>query len=191
MTYKEHWEKLCKEQNDLATKYRETKDNCSSKEYQDMLYGLIRISRQKKNLYKNYKFEQYNECNHICGKVYETDDYYTSRSYHKCLKCGLDETVLLGVKSFLLPSYTEIEASVMHEYLYDKSNPIQGVGIHSGEKLYIDYDELKKVYDELIKEKPDSTDYDFLVKCVEKLGISESYIDIFTSRSRKKSEETN
>ena len=151
MTYRENWERLCKEQSNLAARFRETKDECTSKEYQSMLFALINISKQKKKSYKDYKFEQYGECDHICGKVYETDDYYTSRSYHKCVKCGLDESVLLGINSLLLPSYNVIERNVMGDYLYSNANPIQGVGINSGLKLYIDYDELKEVYDELAK----------------------------------------
>ena len=149
-------------------------ENGSAREYQALLNERERIKQAKSDLYKDYKFEVYKNCSHITAAIYQHDYYDRSRTYVKCVKCGLDESVLLDADSYFIPKYSPEERRVMEEFLYTIGDPICGIAIHDDIRLYDSpYEKVSKLYNKMIKDNPNLTDIEFLGECLNKSYINE------------------
>ncbi len=69
------------------------------KRYKKLIDQRDELRREKKMLYNGIKLQEYDECKHILVTTavdWGMDYGSKTRSYHGCIKCGLDESAVKG-----------------------------------------------------------------------------------------------
>jgi len=164
----------------LQNKLRNSRSTLSDEEFEQLQADIENAKKKQEEFYPDYMFEVYRNCGHISGVSYEHigGGYDRSRTYVKCVKCGLDDSVLSGHAGFDIPEYSQKDEKIMWDYLYKIAEPYFGPGIFTGVKIIDkDYQEIKDLYDQMIKQDPDLTDYKFLKACEEKIGLDSFYAE--------------
>lgn len=161
----------------LQKKLKESRKIITDDEYDNIL-SKIEIAKQKmEQFYPDYKEEIYKNCNHISAKIYEHVGmcaYDKNRIYVKCIKCGVDESIL----DYDTPEYSDIDVKIMGKYIYESADPYYGPRVPNGPRIIdMGYDEVKTLYDNMKEEDPELTDYIFLKEAVKRIGLSKFYAE--------------
>ena len=170
------YEFWCTRLNDLENKLRKSRKTASDSEFEQLLEDIKEAKQKIKEFYPEYKKEIYKECDHLSAAIYTHYGYDRIRTYCKCLKCGLDDSVLSGMQGFPLPDYTAEEFNIMVDFFCENPDGYRGPGLFKGIKIISkEYEELKPIYDEMKKEDPNLTDYKFLTECEKRIGLDSFY----------------
>ena len=164
---------------DLQKKLKESRKTITDDEYDNIQSEIENAKKKMEQFYPDYKADIYKNCKHISAKIYEHVGmcaYDRDRTYVKCIKCGVDETVL----DYDTPEYSDIDVKIMEKYLYKSADPYYGPRVPNGPRIIdMDYDKVKSLYDKMIEENPELTDYIFLTSAVKEIGLSKSYAESY------------
>ena len=162
---------------DLQKKLKESRKTITDDEYDNIQSEIENAKKKMEQFYPDYKEDIYKKCKHISAKIYKHVGmcaYDRDRTYVKCIKCGVDETIL----DYDTPEYSKIDVIIMGRYLYNSIDPFYGPRIPNGPRIIDkDYDEVKTFYDKMKEENPELTDYIFLKSAIKGIGLSKSYAE--------------
>lgn len=138
----------------LSEELLELEENELIKKYLKIKKENEELSKKQKELYLDYKKEEYDHCDHLLVCAHRDKDFYEGRTYtyYGCVKCGLDETVLAEdeLKVFGMPG-----SGIMYDYL--KERRIRNI---PGKRTNIscDIQLAHAIYKKIIEAHPDIND---------------------------------
>ena len=122
------------------------------KEYLSLMKKEEQLKKELFNSYKQLKFHEYENCNHVTVISKYECDRHEGREHilHACIKCGLDESVFEDYGVTL-----STEEQVISDYFKCHNPIIKGVSI---DVRCEDNDEARLIYKRIIKNNPDIDD---------------------------------
>ena len=124
--------------------------------YNKLIDQRDELRREKKKLYNSIKLQEYDECKHIlvttavdCGMDYGSK----TRSYHGCIKCGLDEGAVKGY-------YWSGDLETMEIYFSERAKTLPLNNSIPGKRIgyCCDIDLATGIYNKIKENHPDIDD---------------------------------
>ena len=134
--------------NDIYNQIQEMKQNETVIKYYKFRNKYYYLDAQQKYLYRQIKLQEYKECDHLFVVTYE--NYRTDEKYRCCVKCGLDERILMITKCYGcdendLTQEQKIMADYMKHNYYDSAY---------FSDIHCDYELAKAIYEKIKAKHP-------------------------------------
>ena len=184
------YEYVCKKIEELEDRLSKIKNTGTALEYANIIEEINNLNSTKEKLYPKYKMATYDTCDHITVVTFSDCGYDFNCICQRCVKCGLDDSILYGYGRTVLHDCSEQDVELMKEHFLSNGNPIQGLGFRRclGPIYQADYCDMADLYNNMKRLNSNLTDYEYISKCVEELHIPEYYIEKVAERDEKKAQ---
>lgn len=144
------YQKILSKKKGIEKEIAKLRENEAVKRYIDLSNQNEGIDKQLNDLFLRIKKDEYSSCNHIWVKVLHESDNREGRSYEYfgCMKCGLDQRVILKRRDDLT-----LDQKVMYKVLNEHNYQF---GIYA--KTVCDFDLAKAIYAKIKKAHPNIDD---------------------------------
>lgn len=147
---KKEYDSVTKERQEVLDELQSLKGNEIVKRYLELISNNEKLIKKQKMLYTEMKTNEYKNCEHISIISRIERDRYEGRSYKYsgCIKCGLNEAVLVSDGKFL-----SLENKIIYDYIM-KYNMGHGVYLD----VVCDLNLAKAIYSKIKERHPEIDD---------------------------------
>ena len=166
------YEEISAEINTVVNELRVLKQDATVKQYLKKVKDLKELKKERESIYKIMKTEEYSECNHILVYTSITEDPRGRiQRTCGCIKCGLDESVLLNKNDKV-----DFKEKIMKDYLLRHGACLNGLKLLKVCDLSLGtaiYNRIKEVHPD-IDDNTAFSHFKYAINHIKYVPVSES-----------------